>query len=213
MDIHWYGQSCFRIKGKSSTLVIDPFDPDYINQKLPKDLSAEVVLVSHAHKDHNFPQAVSGDPVIVQGPGEYEVKGVAITGVPAFHDPNNGQDRGKNTVYHFIIDGLNIVHLGDLGHTLTEEQIQEIGVTDILMIPVGGNYTIDAKDASVVVSQLEPRITIPMHYSLPNLKVEIGPLEPFLKEMGVEDGTPQPKLSITKDKLPDEPQVVVLSKS
>lgn len=216
MDIYYYGQAMFKIKGKSASLVIDPYDPNVTGLKLPKpsDLEADAVLVTHNHPDHNFLAALEGEPLQVLGPGEYEIKGVSINGISVFHDQSQGSERGKNTVYHINIDGLNIAHLGDLGHVLTEGQTQEIGDVDILMIPVGGNYTIDAKTASEVVSQLEPSIIIPMHYGgLPGNKLELAPVQDFLKEMGGEAAEPQSKLSITKDKLPEEPQVVVLSKS
>ncbi|KKQ65787.1 MAG: Zn-dependent hydrolase of the beta-lactamase fold-like protein [Candidatus Daviesbacteria bacterium GW2011_GWA2_38_24] len=213
MDIYFLGAASFRLKGKTATIIIDPFDPDYTGLKLPKDLNADTVLATHSHQDHNNLSVVTGEPVKITGPGEYEVKGVAIEGVASFHDKQQGAERGRNTIYHISMDGLNIVHLGDLGHTLTQDQIQQIGITDILLVPVGGIYTIDATEATEVVSQLEPKVIIPMHYQLPEMKYELEPLENFLKEMGKEDIEPVGKLSITKDKLPDEPQVVVLSKS
>lgn len=215
MDIYWYGQACFKVKGKNATIVIDPFDPDFIGLKLPKpsELEADAVLVTHGHKDHSNIDAVPNEAIEVLGPGEYEIKGVSINGIGVFHDGVQGEERGKNTIYHLEMDGLHIVHLGDLGHTLTEDQVQEIGDTDILMVPVGGNYTIDAKMAAEVVSQLEPRIIIPMHYSLPGVKADLEGVDSFLKEMGKEDVVSQSKLTITKDKLPDEPQVVLLNKS
>lgn len=216
MDIYWYGQACFKLKGKTTTLIIDPYDPEMMGLKAPKqsDLeSTNAVLITHNHSDHNFLSLISGNPVAITGPGEYEIKGAVIGGISLFHDKEQGAQRGKNTVYHIQMEGLNIVHLGDLGHTLTEDQISEIGVTDILLIPVGGVYTIESKDAAEVVSQLEPRVIIPMHYKLPGMKFELDEVEKFLKEMGVENVTPVSKLSITKDKLPDEPQVVVLTKS
>lgn len=213
MDILWYGQAAFKLKGKTTTVVIDPFNPEMMNLKLPKDLSADIVLQTHDHPDHSFVSAVGGEPVVLTGPGEYEIKGVAIVGVGTYHDDKKGEERGRNTVYNIDVDGINIVHLGDLGHLLTDAQVEEIGDTDILLIPVGGKYTIDAKTASQVVASLEPRIIIPMHYALPGLKIELDGVEPFLKEMGAENKEPQPKLSITKDKLPEEPEVVVLSKS
>ncbi len=216
MDIYFYGQAMFKIKGKTATLVIDPFDPNVTGLKLPKpaDLEADAVLVTHNHPDHNNLAALPGEPLQVLGPGEYEIKGASINGISVFHDKVQGAERGKNTIYHINIDGLNIVHLGDLGHVLNEEQTQGIDDVDILLIPVGGNYTIDAKAASEVVSQLEPSIIIPMHYGgLPGLKVDLAPVEEFLKEMGSENVQPQSKLYVTKDKLPEEPQVVVLSKS
>jgi L-ascorbate metabolism protein UlaG (beta-lactamase superfamily) len=213
MDIYWYGQACFKIKGKTATALFDPYDPAAIGLKLPKDTTCDMVLKTHDHPDHSNLVVAGEGALKIMGPGEYEVKGVMVTGVSTFHDNQKGAERGKNTVYNIEIDGVNIVHLGDLGQLLDESQLEEIGSVDVLMIPVGGVYTIDAKDAARVVAQLDPKIVIPMHYKLDDLKVELEPLENFLKEMSVENPTPQPKLSITKDKLPEEMQVVVLSKS
>src|SRR5436190_2050026 len=126
MEIIWHGQSCFKIKGKTSSVVIDPFDPNMMGLKLPKDLSADVLLITHAHPDHNNIEAVSGDPVVIEGPGEYEVKGVSVTGIHSYHDSEQGAQRGKNTIYHINFEGINIVHLGDLGHPLEEEQSGQI---------------------------------------------------------------------------------------
>lgn len=212
MDIYWYGQSCFKIKGKTATVVIDPYDPEFTGLKLPKDLEAQLVLVTHSHKDHNFIEAVKGDSLVISGPGEYEKSGVSVEGIKTFHDKDSGAERGVNTIYHLVIDGINIVHLGDLGHNLSEEQSSLIDQTDILMVPVGGTYTINAEGASEVVSTLEPGIVIPMHYKLPEGKSELSGVEPFLKEMGAENLEAVPKLSITKDKLPEETTVILLSK-
>lgn len=214
MDIYWYGQACFKIKGKTAAVVIDPFDPQMLGLKLPKDLEATVVLSTHSHGDHSNFAAVSGHPTVVTGPGEFEISGVSINGIDSFHDNSQGSERGHNTIYHIFMDGINIVHLGDLGHILSDEQVSAIDTTaDILMIPVGGVYTIDAKTAAKVVAQLEPKIVIPMHYSIPGLKVELQGLEEFLKEMGAENISPQTKLSISKDKLPEETTVVILEKN
>ncbi len=218
MDIYWYGQACFKIKGKTASVIIDPFNPDFTGLKLGKEVSGDVVLVSHGHEDHNNADSIltpSGEkPMVFSDPGEYEVGGVVISGISSFHDDSEGSERGKNIIFHMMFDGLDIVHLGDLGQSkLTEEQVAEIGETDILLIPVGGTYTIDSKAASDIVSQLEPKIIVPMHYKTEGLKFELAGVENFLKEMGAEGVIPQTKLSITKDKLPEEPQVVVLSKS
>jgi L-ascorbate metabolism protein UlaG (beta-lactamase superfamily) len=218
MDIYWYGQACFKIKGKNATVVIDPFSPEFTGLKLPKDLQADMVLTSHEHEDHNFSSAVVSaqgtKSMVFLRPGEYEVGGAVVTGINSFHDNSGGSERGMNTIFHLLFDGLDIVHLGDLGQTkLTEEQVAQIGQTDILMIPVGSVYTIDAKAASEIVAQLEPKIIIPMHYKIEGLKFEVEGVENFLKEMGAENAVSQPKLSITKDKLPEEPQVILLAKS
>lgn len=213
MDIVWFGQACFKLKGKEASAVIDPYDSEFTGLKLPKDLEANLSLKTHDHQDHSNLAAVSGEEVQISGPGEYEVKGISVVGVSTFHDKTEGSERGKNVVYNIEVDGLNIVHLGDLGHTLSEEQVLEIGTTDVLLIPVGGTYTIDAKDAAEVVAQLEPKIIIPMHYALPDLKFPLEGVDGFLKEMGAENITPVNKLTITKEKLPEEPQVVLLNKS
>lgn len=213
MDIYFLGQSCFKIKGKTATVIIDPYDPDFIGLKLPKDLEAQVVLSTHDHKDHNNVVAVTGNPLIITGPGEYETKGVSIKGITTFHDKVGGAEKGTNTIYHVLIDGINIVHLGDLGHILTEEQSSEIDSMDILMVPVGGKYSLNAEEASEVVVQMEPKIVIPMHYQIPELKIEgLDSVENFLKEMAAENVEPQPKLSITRDKLPETTTIVVLNK-
>lgn len=225
MDIYWLGQACFKLKGKKAAIILDPYKNEFTGLKLPKDppagrasLSADIALSSHNHDDHNNTDAITsstgGKPMVFKDPGEYEVAGVVITGINSFHDNSNGSERGKNIIFHLIFDGLNIVHLGDLGQSeLTENQVTQIGEVDILLIPVGSIYTIDAKGATSIVSQLEPKIIIPMHYKIEGLKFELEGVEGFLKEMGAEAAVPQPKLSVTKEKLPEEPQVVVLSKS
>jgi L-ascorbate metabolism protein UlaG (beta-lactamase superfamily) len=213
MDILWHGQSCFKIKDKTTSVIVDPFDPTTTGLKLPKDLTSDLLLVTHQHQDHNNTQAVSGDPVVIAGPGEYEVKGVSVVGIHSYHDKTEGSERGKNTIYQINIEGVNIVHLGDLGHPLTEEQTGEFNEVDILMIPVGGNYTIDAEEAAKVVASLEPKIVIPMHYKSEGSSADIAGVEGFLKEMGAENTEAVSKLTITRDKLPEETQVVLIAKS
>lgn len=214
MDIYWYGQAMFKIKGKTATLIIDPFNPQFTGLKFPKEASAEIVLSTHNHEDHNYLAGVSGNPLIINGPGEYEVLQVNVTGLPACHDSNGGTDKGKITIYHILMDGINLVHLGDLGENLSENQLNQISQTDILMIPVGGHATISFKAAARIITELEPAIVLPMHYSLPGLKFELDPVEPFLKEMGADgDVQPQTKLTINKDKLPEETTVILLNKN
>lgn len=215
MEITWYGQACFKIKGKGSSVVIDPFDPQFTGLKEPKDLQADILLITHGHEDHNFKSLVKGTvqatPQTFEVPGEYEVNGVIVTGITSFHDNHQGDQRGKNTIFHIMIDNLSIVHLGDIGqYSLSESQVSAIDQTDILLIPVGSVYTIAAKEAANIVSQLEPKIIIPMHYRIDRLKFELDSVDNFLKEMGAEGIEPQPKLVTTKEKLPEEPQVVVL---
>lgn len=212
MDITYLGHSSFKIRSKNATIVTDPFDPKMVGLKFPKT-EADIVLISHHHQDHDFVENFM-DSFIVEGPGEYEVKGVKILGISAFHDSVEGAERGKNTVYGIKSEGLSLVHVGDLGHKLSDAQCEQLGVVDVLFIPVGGFYTIDAQTAASVVAQLEPKIVIPMHYRVPGLKEELAQklvsVEEFLKTMGKSDVQAQDKLVISKDKLPEEMQVVVL---
>lgn len=214
MEIYPLGHSSFRIKGKAATVVTDPYDSAMVGLKFPKVEAADIVTVSHGHEDHNAVSAIPGQPFIIGGPGEYEIKGVTIIGTPTFHDDKDGAERGDNTTYTLMVDDVRICHLGDLGHKLTDAQLDRIGDVDILLIPVGGVYTIGAKTAAEVVAQIEPLIVVPMHYKrADNPKVavgKIGPLSDFLKEMGAEGVVPQSKLSMTKDKLPETTTVVVL---
>lgn len=213
MEILSLGLSSFRIKGKGATVITDPFDPTMVGIKFPK-IEADVVTVSHNHDDHNRSDLVGGSPYVIRGPGEYEVKDVTIFGISTFHDSTSGSERGVNTVYQIILDDLTLVHLGDLGHKLTTTQVEEIGTPDVLFIPVGGVYTIDGHEASEIVSLLEPKIVIPMHYRTPFMNNavfgKLAVVDKFLQEMGKPQTVPQPKLSISKDRLGEELQVVVL---
>lgn len=197
MDIYPLGHSSFRIKGKNATVVTDPFE---------QKSEADIVLVSHNHSDHNVVSKIAGEPFIVDGPGEYEIKGVTVVGVASFHDNKQGAERGGNVVYKFTVDGVNLCHLGDLGHKLTDAQVETIGDVDILFVPVGGFYTIDAKTATEVVAQIEPVIVIPMHYK----GEKLDPVVKFLKEMGAEEIAAVAKYTISKDKLPENTSVIVL---
>jgi L-ascorbate metabolism protein UlaG (beta-lactamase superfamily) len=216
MEIQYLGHSCFRIKGKNAVVVIDPFNPSDLGLKLTK-VTADVILISHDHFDHNYISGIEGtdrrrEPFLVNGPGEYEASGVAIAGIPTFHDETDGSQRGKNTVYVIHMDDLRVVFLGDLGHKLSDKQLEEINGTDILMVPVGGVVTLDAKQASEVIVQIDPKIVIPMHYKLPGLALDLAPLDEFLNLMGKEGTLPLPKLTISKDKLPEETTVVLLER-
>ena len=216
MQIIWHGQSCFQIissQGKNNhvNIVIDPYSED-IGLKIPK-LEADIVLTTHSHHDHNNVKAVGGNPFLVQGPGEYEIKEVFIQGIPSFHDSSLGTERGLNTIYTIEAEDLKLCHLGDLGQKeLTSEQIDKIGQVDILMIPIGGIYTISEKEAVKIMSQIEPNITIPMHYQIPKLKLKLESLDKFLKTMGIKKLDTLPKLTIKKkDILPEEAKIIILS--
>jgi L-ascorbate metabolism protein UlaG (beta-lactamase superfamily) len=214
MIITWLGHSAFKLQGKGQsdtiTIVTDPFNPEKTGLKLPR-LEAEIVTLSHDHDDHNYSEAVKGNPRILTGVGEYEIKGVFIEGVPSFHDAEKGAKRGSNVIYRFEIEDLSITHLGDLGTELDNKQLESLEGTDILLVPIGGVYTINAAKAVTVINQIEPRIVIPMHYKVPGLKFDLDPLESFLKAIAIKPRQEE-KLKISKKDLPqDNMEVVVLS--
>jgi len=217
MQVIWKGQSFFQIliqRGKESVvkIAIDPYDEQICLQ--PPTLAADILLISNSHYNHNNIKAVSGNPFIIEGPGEYEIKGIFIQGISSFHDNVQGKERGENTIYTLESEGIKICHLGDLGQKeLTDEQLEKIGAIDILMIPVGGIYTISAKEAAKIISQVEPKIVIPMHYHIPKLKIKLEGLDKFLKMMGVKAPEVSKKLSVSQRNLPTEGMKIIILKS
>ena len=216
MDIKWFGQSCFEIKNKNVTVITDPYNDD-IGLKLPK-LKANIVTVSHNHYDHNnvarVEKANPGKEVFVADtPGGDEVEGVLIEGISTFHDDKKGAGLGLNTIFEMKINGLTVCHLGDLGVSLTDEQVDNLDDIDILFVPVGGTYTLDAKGAVEVIEQIEPRMVIPMHYKTEGLNIkELEGVEKFIKELGV-DAEKMDSLKIEKKDLPQEGmRLVILNK-
>jgi len=214
MDIQYFGYSCFRLKGKEVVLTTDPISPE-AGIKLPK-ISSDIITVSHDHPDHNgtkqiIEAIVRPQPFIIDGPGEYEVSGVSITGIPSFHDSVSGKKYGRNTIFVIIMDGMRMVHLGDIGQELTDQQVEEINGVDILFIPVGGTFTLDSKQAAGIANQVEPRIIIPMHYKLPGTPPELKVVDDFISEMAIEEIEKADKLNINREKLPEEKKVVVLN--
>jgi len=208
VEINWLGHSCFRIKGRQTAIITDPYPPE-LGYSLGKP-TARIVTVSHQHPSHSYVQGIGGEPKLVTGPGEYEISGVLILGIATFHDAEGGGKRGKNTIYLMEVDGVSVCHLGDLGHVLNGEQVEEIDDVDVLLLPVGGVSTINAPLAAEVVRQLEPKVVVPMHYKTPAISRELQPVEKFLKEMGVEQINSQPKLSLTPSSLPTRTQVFLL---
>lgn len=218
MDITYLGHSAFKLRGKIATVVTDPYSST-VGFDLPK-VSADIVTISHQHDDHNAFEKISGtsrrpEPYVIQAPGEYEVSGVGVFGWQTYHDDKEGKERGKNTIYIIHLDGLRICHLGDLGHVLSESQIHQIGEIDVLLIPVGGFYTINAKQAVEVVKSLQPSIVVPMHFQTPKHNsdrfAQVAPVTQFLTEMGIEEPLEtQEKLVLTPSDLPEETVVNLL---
>ncbi len=211
MKIFWHGQSCFKIVTKHTIIVTDPFDKGIgLN---PPRYEAGIITVSHDHHDHNNVSSLRGAPFVVDGPGEYELKKAAIRGIDSFHDAKEGKERGLNTIFVIEAEGITVCHLGDLGQKeLTSEQLDKIGDVDILMIPVGGVYTIDGERAVAVINQIEPRIVIPMHYKIPKLKSQIKSADSFLKEIGVKEETVD-QLILKKNDLPKDDMKVIMMKA
>ncbi len=209
VDIDWFGQSCFRIREGAVTVVTDPYDKS-IGYTLPR-LRADIVTVSHDAPGHANAAAIKGDPKVLTRPGEYEIKGVFITGIQSWRGPSaKGEAKEENTIFVFEFGDLTVCHLGDLNRVLTQAQVESMPDIDILMVPVGGGSALDADKAAEVISQLEPKIVIPMHYKTAYVNLPLDPLHKFLKEMGVADQAPQDSLRVTRSQLPEETQVVVL---
>ncbi len=214
MIITWLGQSAFKLQDKISsdgvTLVTDPYGKE-TGLKMPS-FEADIVTVSHDHADHNNVEALRGNPFVIDCAGEYDTKGILIEGIDSYHDEEEGKLRGGNIIYRIEMDDISIVHLGDLGHILTNEQLEKLVGVDILLIPVGGKFTLDAKKAVEVISQIEPRIVIPMHYKIDGLAYEdFDSVEKFVKELGIEPSREE-KLKISKKDLPQEDmELVILS--
>ena len=211
MKIKWFGQSCFMITSENGTKVLtDPFKK-MLGYKLP-EIEANIVSTSHEHGDHNNINAVKSSFVHINELGEFSEDGIEIKGVETFHDKFSGSKRGKNTVYNFKIDEINICHCGDLGHILTSNQIEEIGNVDILLLPVGGLATINAFDAAQVIKQLSPTIVIPMHYrtkALGLIGYIFGTVDKFISASGLK-AKEYEELELNKANIEDYSGIVVL---
>ena len=208
MKILWLGQSSFHITTAEGVAIrTDPYDSSLGFRLSP--LRADVVTVSHEHFDHDAVDTVAGDPVVVRGAGEHTVRGISFLGVRSYHDSRQGLERGENVIFLFAAEGVRVCHLGDLGHLLSEEQVKAIGRVDVLLVPVGGTYTLDAAEAGAVVGQLQPCITIPMHYGINGLAIPLDSLSRFLA--GKKNVHTHASLEVTGDSLPPEPLVVVLT--
>jgi len=207
--ITWYGQSCFKLQSGNLVIVTDPFSKDI--GLTPPRFKADILLVTHEHYDHSNIETIPEGAFIITGPGEYDIKGIQIEGIATFHDKNGGRERGTNTVYKITAEDLKILHLGDFGEEkLREETLEAIGDADIVMIPVGGKYTIDGEEAAEVIKQIEPRLVIPMHYKIPGLKIPLDGVDTFLKEMGAKNVEPQEKLTVKIKDIGEEEKTEVI---
>jgi len=212
MEITWYGHSCFRLTERNfATVVTDPFDSKATGYE-PLKLKADIVTVSHDAAGHNNPDAVKGTTHVIDGPGEFEIGGVFITGVQTEGGGAGRKNKEKagNTLYVFDFDGLTVAHLGDLTQVPSQAEIEALGTVNVALIPVGGGGGLNAAKAAEVISLLEPNLVVPMHYATPDSKISLESLNKFVKEMGLSKPGSQPSLKVTRSSLPDETHVVVL---
>jgi L-ascorbate metabolism protein UlaG (beta-lactamase superfamily) len=215
MDIIWYGHSCFRLRDRDATVVTDPFDKT-LGYDLPR-VRADIVTVSHGHPHHNHTKTVKGEFKLVDGPGEYEIKSVFIKGIATYSSRSKGkgqEDRDGdecNVVFVFEFDGLTICHLGDLAQVPTQTQVEALSNVDVLLVPVGGNTSLNAAQGAEIISLVEPHVVIPMQYKTNATSLKLDGVEKFLKEMGTPRIEPVDTLKVTKSSLSQETQVVVLN--
>ncbi|MGM0509922.1 MAG: MBL fold metallo-hydrolase [Thermoplasmatota archaeon] len=211
MRIRWHGHACFEIEDEK-VIVTDPHDGKSIGIR-PPQVTGDIILVSHDHFDHNAVRLVEKeDSEIVKEPGEFSFDETTVKGIMTYHDRHEGEKRGENVVYRFESDGISFCHLGDLGHMLSEEDIEAIQPVDFLFIPIGGTFTIGPEEAVEVIKKVNPCIAVPMHFKIGGLSLDIKNAAPFLDhydddkihKVGVE-------LDFIHSDLPEETEVWVFS--
>lgn len=208
MKIEWFGHDCFRLTSADGTRILtDPFN-EKVGYKVPH-VETDLVTCSHGHYDHHSVEVVKGHPPVIDKPGKHLFKGIAITGTPTWHDHEQGKARGENTVFTYEIDGLRIAHMGDLGHVPDKAQVAAIGHIDIMMVPVGGYFTIDAAEAIEVIQLFSPRIVIPMHFKTPVMNFPIAGVDVFLRLAGAAEKHGQ-SFEITAQTLPAQQKTFIL---
>lgn len=211
LQIRWHGHSCFEILHENNIIITDPHDGKSIGIPTPS-VHGDLILVSHDHYDHNSVKTVEKDQSKIITDGRKRTIGeIQLKGFQTYHDESQGAKRGENTAYKFIIEGITFLHLGDLGHIPNEETIQQIGEVDILFIPVGGTYTIDADQAWGLVQKIKPKITIPMHYKIEGLSLPIAPLDEFLQLANFPVIKVGNEIDIEKEEVPADPEIWVFT--
>ncbi len=206
MKISWLGHASFIIESGGKRLITDPFD-----EKLGYPVYEEevdIATVSHDHWDHNASGRLKGNPIVVKGTGKFNIDGFKISGFPSFHDKSGGKERGINTIFKISTEGIDLLHMGDLGHVLSPEQYLALGKIDILLLPVGGVYTLDADEAYEIVQAIKPAVVIPMHFNTPHLCFELSPVEQFTSKF--DQVIKQAFLEMTADNLPEQAEIIVL---
>ncbi|ACL75452.1 MBL fold metallo-hydrolase [Ruminiclostridium cellulolyticum] len=208
MKIKWFGHSCFLLTSDNGIRILtDPFN-EQVGYPLP-ETRADIVTTSHDHYDHDNVEIIKGSYKHIKGIGDFTYDNITIRGVSTFHDEMGGAKRGKNTVFIYSIDDITICHLGDLGHALSQEQIKEIGKVDVLLVPIGGVYTIDGNTAIEVIKLLKPRISIPMHYKTEHLSFELDGLDSFLSKISGKRANCN-EIVLNKDSLSEYSEILAL---
>jgi L-ascorbate metabolism protein UlaG (beta-lactamase superfamily) len=214
MKIKWYGHAAFLITSDQGLkIIIDPYEPGAFGGQLSYGMikdQAEIVLTSHDHADHNYTKDIPGSPQIIKGSGSKTIKGISIKGISTYHDPSKGSERGTNTIFAIKLGNIQLCHLGDLGHLLSDKDLAEIGPVDILLIPVGGFFTIDSKEATRVAEQIKPKILIPMHFKTEKCGFPISPVEDFLRGKTNIKRAKASEATFDKANLPQQMEIVVL---
>jgi len=214
MKVKWYGHAAFLITTDQGIKIItDPYEPGAFGGGIaygPIPDQADIVLVSHDHADHNYVQGIKGKPQVVKGTGSHKVKNLEFKGIAAYHDGRKGSERGQNTIFCFSVDGVNVCHLGDLGHVLSDAETKQIGPVDLLLMPVGGVYTIDPAQATQTAQKLSPKFLIPMHYKTPHCGFPLAQVEDFTSGKAGVKTVKGSEVEIKKEKIPQAPEIIVL---
>jgi L-ascorbate metabolism protein UlaG (beta-lactamase superfamily) len=211
MKVKWLGHASFMITADNGTIIItDPYKAGGDLKYAEFKGKADIVTVSHEHRDHNYTINITGNPQILRGAKSFEVKGIQFKGVTTFHDENGGKERGANTVFCFEVDGIHVCHLGDLGHILSAKEITEIGQVDVLMTPVGGTWAIDAGAATEIAKQLKARVIIPMHFRNEKCDYPITTVEEFIKGKKKVTRSETSEIEFKTGKLPADPEIIIL---
>lgn len=214
MKVKWYGHAAFLITSdQGAKIITDPYEPGGFGGaigygQIPDE--ADIVLVSHDHADHNYVQGLRGKPKVIKGIGAHREKELEFKGVAAYHDNRKGSERGQNTIYCFQVDGIRLCHLGDLGHVPTEQEAKQIGPVDLLLMPIGGVYTIDPAQATQTAQRVKPKIIIPMHFKTPHCGFPLAIVDDFTAGKPAVKVLNGSKVEIRKETLPQNPEIIVL---
>lgn len=214
MRVRWLGHAAFLIQSESGKCVItDPYESGGFGGAVgygPIKEKADVVVISHGHTDHSYVGDIQGSPTVIEGPGTHNAAGIEFNGLACFHDDSRGKERGKNTMFAFDVDGIRVCHVGDLGHQPSDQQLAALGPVDVLLVPVGGFFTLGAPEASRLMETLSPKVVIPMHYRTDKCTFPIAGVDDFLRGKKRVRRSGSPEVELTRESLPAETEIIVL---